>query len=343
MKFSLVSTVFNEAKRLRDTISDLEAQTVLPTEIIITDAGSKDGTLDILNEWKDRSNVPVIILQKKGCNVAEGRNMAINAATTDIIVSTDFGCRFRPEWLNSLTGPLNDNSIMVVGGAYAVDERDQDTLPSQAAYIMSDGYCVDVEAPWFIPSSRSIAYRKEVYENIGGYCEWLTLAADDLVFGKEILAKGYRFYPVNKPYVYWGRHKKAIGFIKEANRYGLGDGEAKVNLRNFLSTGIEQLFRLLLLLSLLVIAFGVLLLRLPVWAYCIPVLFMPGLRTYYYYTRKWLRFKSSKYNTRVFLYGFYLLEATKYAYIRGYIKGFLFATPVQKEQARILKKRLLAA
>ncbi|NLL27429.1 MAG: glycosyltransferase family 2 protein [Bacteroidales bacterium] len=58
--FSLVSTIFNEAKRLRQTIADLEAQTIKPAEIIITDAGSYDNSWEILTEWQKNSAVPIV-------------------------------------------------------------------------------------------------------------------------------------------------------------------------------------------------------------------------------------------------------------------------------------------
>ena len=61
-KFTLVSTVFNEARRLDQSIADIEAQTCPPNEIVITDAGSTDGTWKILNDWKDRSDIPIKIL-----------------------------------------------------------------------------------------------------------------------------------------------------------------------------------------------------------------------------------------------------------------------------------------
>ena len=80
MIFSLVSTIFNEAKRLRQTIADLEAQTIKPAEIIIiTDAGSNDASWEILTEWQHQSSVPIVLLKEEGCNVARGRNLAIKA------------------------------------------------------------------------------------------------------------------------------------------------------------------------------------------------------------------------------------------------------------------------
>lgn len=48
MEFTLISTVFNEARRLELTISELASQSLQPNEIIITDASSTDGALEIL-------------------------------------------------------------------------------------------------------------------------------------------------------------------------------------------------------------------------------------------------------------------------------------------------------
>ena len=340
VQFTLVSTVFNEAERLDQTIADLNTQTLQPSEIIITDAGSTDGTYERLIRWKEESKVSITILQKNRCNVAEGRNMAIRAAKYDVIASTDFGCRFHPDWLKTMIAPFKNPYVDVVSGAYIVKEEDQATLAAKAAFILSNGYVPDVYADWFIPSSRSIAYKKSVFETVGGYCEWLTLAADDYIFGKEILAKGYTFHPVDKPYVYWIRHTKGTGYIKEAFRYGLGDGEARVNQRNFLSNLIEASVRYLLfacvVTTLLLVAAGIV----TATILLLNLLFLLGLRSYFHYLRNWLKYRSHKYDFKVLLYGFILLECTRFSYLKGYFRGLLYATPNQKKQAIVLKKRL---
>ena len=68
LNFTLVSTVFNEQKRLPETISDLENQSLKPTQIVITDAGSTDDTYEILKDWSANSSIDVVILQKTKCN-----------------------------------------------------------------------------------------------------------------------------------------------------------------------------------------------------------------------------------------------------------------------------------
>ncbi|TDH20834.1 glycosyltransferase [Segetibacter sp. 3557_3] len=339
-QFTLVSTVFNESKRLKQTIADLNSQTLQPAEIIITDAGSTDGTFEILEEWKRSSLIPIHIILKPKCNVAEGRNLAIRAASYDLIASTDFGCRFHKDWLRSLITPFRDPDVDVVGGSFTVIESDISTKAAKAAYIMSNGYSIDVNAPWFIPSSRSIAYKREVFTAIGGYCEWLTLAADDLVFGKELKAHGYRIQIVDEPFVYWGRHQKGIGYIKEAQRYGLGDGEARVNSRNFLKNSIELILRYLfftLFTTFLVLSIAG---KLDLIYFLLLLPLAAGMRSYISYTSCWLRFRSKKYDFPTYVYGFYLLDATRFSYIKGYLTGYLYSSDLQKEEAKALKKRL---
>jgi glycosyltransferase involved in cell wall biosynthesis len=342
MKFTLVSTVFNEIKRLSFAISDLEQQTLRPSEVIITDGGSTDGTYEALLDWSSNANYPIRILQKKGCNVAEGRNLAIRAAKNDLIVSTDFGCRYDKDWLKTIIAPFSNPDISVVGGAFGVIEDDLLSLPAKAAFVLNNGYNIDVRQPWFIPSSRSIAYTREVYNKVGGYCEWLTLAADDFVFGKQVKAEGYKIFMVEHKGVFWDRHKNLKGYVREAFRYGLGDGEARVNQKNFISNTVEALIRYCLFLFVFLSSFFMFSGASP-YIFLVGILFLPGLRSYVNYTKSWLRLRNLKYNLKVFIYGVYLLEMTKVSYIKGYIQGLRFSTPVQKKQAKILRERLTAA
>ena len=333
--FTLVSTVFNENKRLQYTIEDLEAQELKPDQIVITDAGSTDGTFEALQRWARSSEIKIHVLQKKKCNVAEGRNLAIRYADHHLIVSTDFGCRFHTGWLKSMLKPFNDESIKVVGGAFSVEESGILSIASRANYILSNGYKVELNDS-FIPSSRSIAYYKSIWESVGGYCEWLTLAADDLVFGKAIRAKGYQIFVVYEPYVLWGRHETLNGYAKEAFRYGLGDGEARVNVRNAISTVAELILRYLLFvgLTLLIVNFFVPITK-PV--YFLPaIIFLPGLRSYYHSFRNWMSLGSLKYDWKVLLYSFRLIEITRCNYIKGFIKGYFLSSSPVKEKAKEL-------
>lgn len=341
MKFTLVSTVFNEASRVRQTIADIEGQTVLPDEIIIVDAGSGDGTIGILQEWASESSINIVVIVDPGCNVAKGRNQAIASATSEYIISTDFGCRFHPNWFESLSIPFKkDGSVLVVGGSYSVIEEEIQSLAARANYLLSDGYYVKPYSG-FIPSSRSIAYHKSVWETVDGYPEWLTLAADDLVYGMKVLKAGYSIYYVDQPYVYWSRFENAKTYGKEAFRYGLGDGEAHVNRRQFYSKVLESVLRYTLLpvLAVMIVLIGAGLI--PTYILGVILFFLPGFRSYWFAFKMYRKYKSRKYTLEVFFMSLYLIELTRINYICGYWKGWFKSSAEQKKQAEKLNRFLL--
>lgn len=338
-KFTLVSTVFNEMRRLDQTIADLQAQTRQPAEIIITDAGSTDGTFERLQRWGQESPVPVVVLQKHRCNVAEGRNIAIAQASHALIASTDFGCRFKPGWLESLIAPFEqDPSLQVVGGGFTVIREEVKGLAAESDFVLSDGYPVKMDQ-YFSTSSRSIAYKKEVWETIGGYPEWLTLAADDTIFWRWILHYQFRYLLVPDPQVFWLRHKTFKAFGKEAYRYGLGDGESGINFRNFVShvleTGLRYaLFAALPVLGLACVLGGVW------WPLLLLVPLLAGLRSYRFAWKRWQKWRSEGFGWRVLLACFQMIEVTRWYYIKGYWKGWQHPTAAQKAGRAQLKGKI---
>lgn len=324
-KFTLVSTVFNEIRRLDQTIADLEAQSLKPDEIILADAGSRDGTLERLERWQKESSLHIVVFVLPGCNIAEGRNEAIRRARNELIVSTDFGCRFKPGWLESLVKPFGLPEVMVTGGAFSIIREEVNTPAAKADFVLQNGYPVVMDGHFSV-SSRSIAYRRQVWEEIGGYQEWLTLAADDTIFWRQILKKKFRYVLVEEPNVYWLRHKTFSAFAKEAFRYGLGDGESMINFRNLWSHIAETLFRysffILLIFLPLILVSG----HFPMALLLIPL--STGLRSY---KNAWRNWKKMPFGFMVLLHSFYLTEISRYQYLKGYFSGWLFPTAAQKE------------
>jgi dolichyl-phosphate beta-glucosyltransferase len=61
LKLSIVIPVYNEEKRIRNTLNELffylQKTNLVPTEIIAVNDGSSDNTLEILKEYQDRINI----------------------------------------------------------------------------------------------------------------------------------------------------------------------------------------------------------------------------------------------------------------------------------------------
>lgn len=270
--------------------------------------------------------------------MARGRNLAIAQASHQLIASTDFGCRFAPTWLEELMAPFAiDPQLQVVGGAFTIIRDEVDVLPAKADYVLSNGYPVVMDE-YFSVSSRSIAYKKEVWDTIGGYPEWLTLAADDTIFWRQIRQHGFTHVFAPTPNVFWLRHKTFKGFGKEAFRYGLGDGESLINFKNFVSHVVETSCRYVLFAGIVLQPFVYP--ALGWFGLAILVPFLIGLRSYLFAFKRWSAFKHLPgYGLSVLFGCFWMIEVTRRFYIRGYLKGWLQARPDQKEARKKLGVR----
>ncbi len=228
MKFSLVTTCRNEMSSLPRWKKDLFAQTRQPDEIVVVDAFSDDGTADMLLEWADH-DPRVIVEQKKG-SAAHGRNVAVEMASHDHILSTDMGVRLCPVWCEELIKPFEkDSSVEVVAGSTQIDKETVRSAAARAEYYIENGGEPKL-GPGFVPGNRSMAYTKKVWRELGGLPEDLTFYADDSVFGRQIVEGGYNVAYAPKAMTYWGRPRKLGQFWRETFNYGRGDGEAMIKM-----------------------------------------------------------------------------------------------------------------
>jgi len=178
---SLIATVLNEGESMHRLMGSLVAQTRLPDEIVMVDGGSRDDTVGILQSYADR--LPIRVLVEPGCTISEGRNRAIAAAQGDIIAVTDAGVELAADWLEQITRPLiADAGCMFVGGFFQADYTTLFELAMSATVLPLQD---EIHAATFLPSSRSVAFRKVAWQAVEGYPEWLDYC-EDLVFDLRV-------------------------------------------------------------------------------------------------------------------------------------------------------------
>lgn len=234
---SLVSTVLNDREGLKFFFVQMEAQIRRPDEIVIVDGGSTDGTWELLQQYGATGAIALRYSQKPGCNVAQGRNLAIQQATHELIASTDIGCTWDPEWLHELVGPLEaDPFVDYVVGSWAVPPESVHTAWAKTEYVMRNGHRFEAH-PEANATSRSIAYRKRTWLVVGGYPEDLTLAADDTVFDLLLKKQHFRAAATLTIRCYWHRFQHLRQYLKEERRNFYGDGEALIRRKHFVLVG----------------------------------------------------------------------------------------------------------
>jgi len=233
LKVSLIATVYNEASNIEKLLNSLREQTRRPDEIIIVDGGSQDGTPAIIKNWAETNpDLPLKLIIERGANISRGRNLAIAAASHEIIAATDAGVRLLPIWLEKLLQPFYISPNAVSCGFFRADPT------ADSAFEIAMGATVlptarDIKPEKFLPSSRSVAFPRNAWEKIGGYPEWLDYC-EDLIFDLGLLKAGYPFVWQPEAEVLFRPRSNLKAFYIQYYRYARGDGKADLFLKRHL-------------------------------------------------------------------------------------------------------------
>ena len=239
MRVSVICTVLNEGESIRRLMDSLVAQSRQPDEIVIVDGGSRDNTVAVIQEYGDR--LPLRVLVEPGANISRGRNVAIGAATGDVIASVDAGVWLEPVWLAELVGPFESANQQISKSANqqsAIRNRNRNPqsvagffVPdTRTAFEIAMGATVlptvdEIKPDGFLPSSRSVAYTKTAWAAAGGYPEWIDYC-EDLIFDLRLLDAVGPFAWAPKAVAHFQPRGSLKAFAKQYYRYARGDGKA---------------------------------------------------------------------------------------------------------------------
>ena len=244
MAIALISTVFNEGEDIFRWAECLRRQTRKPDEFVIVDGGSTDGTPERLQKAFSHGDFPApkIIVQK--CNIAGGRNLAIQNTTAEIVASSDASSYPEPEWLDEIVRPLLENSsVDAVGGKTIVTAENE----FQNFLVAMEGQPKDDDG--YYPSSRNLALRRAAWASVGGYPEWPTLAGEDALYNFELHAVGKKFACNNAALVRWSIRPTPESYFKLLWRNAYGAAETQLYAPYFLRRLFITFFPPVLLLS----------------------------------------------------------------------------------------------
>lgn len=221
MKVSLIATILNEGQAIRKMLDTLESQSRQPDELIFVDGGSTDKTVALIESYADR--LPLRVIISPGANISEGRNIAIRAATGDVIASTDAGVRLSSRWLEKLIEPFEQpNPPEVIAGFFEPDIQTVFEIAMGATVLPEQQ---DINPKTFLPSSRSVAFKKSAWEAVGGYPEWLDYC-EDLIFDLNLKKYAGNFAFAPDAVAYFKPRTTLRAFFKQYYLYARGDGKA---------------------------------------------------------------------------------------------------------------------
>jgi glycosyltransferase involved in cell wall biosynthesis len=208
MLISVVLNLLNEKRHIRDLLDSLVTQEP-PFEIVIVDAGSWDGTVQIIEEYMKK--YPEIKFHHHSGTRGESTNYGLSQAQGDAVATTGGDCIVNPFWLMELRKSLREYDI-VAGktiniGYHAFEDLDRVELYHRG---------FDISFP-----SANMAWRKDVLNSINGFDPWF-LTAEDIDLNFRAVEKGYALEYNPDAIVYHRTKGSFIGFFKQAFWNGWG-------------------------------------------------------------------------------------------------------------------------
>ena len=214
VKVSLVGTVLNAGDHVEEFLASLAAQTVRPDEVVIVDGGSTDGTTERLRRAAD-----VTVIEEPGANISRGRNLAVAAAAHEVLAVADIDCILEPDWLEHLLLPIDEGADVSMGFTVPIADG---LLQECIAAVNLPVDASEVNPHRFMPSARSVAFRRDALEAAGGYPEWLDIGEDMWVDHRwRELGLDMRFAP--EAIVHWRLRPTLRAIWIQYFRYARGD------------------------------------------------------------------------------------------------------------------------
>ena len=187
MDATFILPIFNESPFINKVISSILYQNKinqLDFEILISDGGSTDGTLEIINSLiRNHSNIYLIDNPQK--IVSTGFNFALNQAKGDIIIRVDGHSEIPKNYIENCCKLLEKTNADIVGGV--IETISSGLIGNAISISQSSGFGVggvrfrnkDSKKAGYVNTLAFGAHRREIFADIGGYDEEMICNQDD--------------------------------------------------------------------------------------------------------------------------------------------------------------------
>jgi glycosyltransferase involved in cell wall biosynthesis len=242
MKISVCVTTLNEEESVGTLLEALLNQSKKPDEIVIVDGASSDKTVLAIRHYQKKDSRIKLLVEKS--SRARGRNLGVEIAKNQVIAMTDAGCVPKNDWLERLSVPFRNDQVDVVAGHYKMT-GDEPIRRAMSVFLGVQPEKFNIN---FIPSTRSVAFTKKIWEGVGGFPENLESAAEDTVFSFKLVKNEAKIARVKNAMVEWGMPKTVNEFKFKVYEYARGDAKSKIWVfpgKGFASHNIKSLSVLL--------------------------------------------------------------------------------------------------
>lgn len=175
MKVSIITVTYNCADTLEDAIKSVLSQDYQDVEYIVVDGNSTDGTIDVINRYKDRISVAI---SEPDEGIYDAMNKGVRLATGDIVGFLNSDDFYASEHIISTvveTFQKQPDLDGVHGNLYYVDAKNVQKI---VRYWKTCDYVEGAFFRGWHPAHPTLYLKRELYQRYGGFRTELTLSAD---------------------------------------------------------------------------------------------------------------------------------------------------------------------
>ena len=200
MTASVVVPNFNGRRWLPGCLDSLAAQTLAPTEVVVVDNGSSDGSAALAS---GRPGVRVIELGRN-LGFAAAANRGIGTVETESVALVNTDVVLAADWLERMQVALGSAPDVGAVACKMVDLEDPSVLYDAGDVLRRDGVCeqrgrferddgsFDEPGEVFAASAGAALYRRGAVLDVGGFDERFFLYLEDADLGLRLRLAGWR-------------------------------------------------------------------------------------------------------------------------------------------------------
>jgi succinoglycan biosynthesis protein ExoA len=225
---SVIVPVRNEARFIRRTLTQLLGQDYPHFEILVADGRSSDATRDIISAMQ-MGEPRLRLIDNPGRLSSAGRNAAVRAARGDILLVVDGHCELKNStYLKDLAEIFSRSGADCVGRPQPLDVTGANPFQRAVAAARAswlghhpDSFIYADKEQFVPPESVAVAYRREVFEQVGPFDETFD-ASEDVEFNHRLRLAGMRCYFSPRVRVPYYPRSTTAALFKQMIRYGRG-------------------------------------------------------------------------------------------------------------------------
>ena len=195
-RISVIIPTLNGAEYIVNLIDKFNSQTIRPDEIVVIDSESDDNTVELCRNY---DNVRVIEILRKDFDHGGTRDMALRTCDSDFVLFTTQDAVPNNEfYIENLLKPFDDSGVAIASGrqlaradAWPMEKLVREFNYPAVSHIRSKADLPQYGIKTYFFSDVCSAYRKDIYEQLGGF-EIPVSTNEDMFFAAKAIENGYK-------------------------------------------------------------------------------------------------------------------------------------------------------